>query len=160
MQLWSTQDFKSFPKKAVQYYRVLINTILPKIRHLKSAEERNVYRTNLYLGYFNLFRKKPEYKKYANNFMAVIDRYNPPIQEALVLQRVNHSIVMQQLKLNQMVFNQTMRQQQETSDLVIKSIRDNATRDSIRISGGAVLYETENRFFARDSKGRKYNLAK
>ena len=136
LQAWSIQDFKSFPKKATSYYKDLNQNLMPKIKGMKNRSKRNNYRADLYLGYVNLFNKKPEYKASPNNFVAVIDRYNPPVTEAMLLQQQIYSNFQQQLRLNQMVFNQTMRLQQESADRVTKSIRDQATRYSITVPGG------------------------
>lgn len=160
LQIWSIQDFKSVPKKATVYYKDLNNNLMPKIRAIKNKKKRDSYRTDLYLGYVNLFNKKPEYKASPDNFVAVIDRYNPPVAEAMLLQQQIYSNFQQQLRLNQMMFNQTMKLQQESADLVTKSIRDQATRYSITVPGGTILHETDSKIYAKDHKGNKFEVLK
>lgn len=155
---WSVLDYKSAPKKAVIYYKDLRNNLLPKIRAMKNNNQRNNFRTELFLSYINLFNKHPEYKKSPNNFLAVIDRYNPPVKEVLILQQIQFNQLQQALQMNQMMFNQTMRLQQQASDNVIQSIRDLGNRQSISLSGGTILYETKDRIYAKDSEGRKFDI--
>ena len=157
---WSIQDFKSVPDKAVIYYKDLANNLMPKIRVMKNNTKTNNYRADLYLGYINLFNKHPEYKKLPDNFLAVIDRYNPPIQEALLLQQLQFNLFQQQLQMSQRVFNQTMKLQQQSSDRINKSIRDQATRYSITVPGGEILHETDTRIYAKDYKGRRFEISK
>lgn len=159
--VWSIHDYKSVPiKKAVSYYKDLKNNLMPKIRRMGNNSKTNNYRADLYLAYFNLFKRHPEYKKQPNNFMAVIDRYNPPVQEALVLQQLQFNSFQQKLRMNQMMFNQTMRSQQRTADMVNNSIRDLADRQSIAISGGTILSETDSTYYVEDHKGYKYEVGK
>jgi len=160
LRTWSILDFKSAPKIATHYYKDLHNNLLPKIRKLKNNQKRNNFRTDLFLSYVDLFNKHPEYKKFPNNFLAVIDRYNPPVQEALLLQQFRFNQVQQVLQLNQMMFNQSMRIQQQSADNMNKSIRDLGARQSISLSGGTILYETKDRIYAKDNKGRKYDIAR
>ncbi len=160
LQIWSIQDFKSVPKKATHYYKDLNENLLPKIRAMTKTNKINNYRADLYLGYINLFNKHPEYKTSPDNFLAVIDRYNPPTLEAMKLQQRIYANFQKQLQLNQMMFNQTMRLQQQAADNVSKSIKDQATRYSIIIPGGTILHETDSKIYAKDSKGNRFEIPK
>ena len=157
LQAWSIVDFKTYPKVSMKFYRNLPRNLLPKIRKSKG---NNTYRAELYLRYVEVFEKHPEYKKLPNNFLAVVDRYKPPIKEALLIRQLKFNLVMQQMKLNQQVFNQSMRLSQQSSDMVAKSIRNQATRYSITVPGGQILSETDDRIYAKDYKGNLFDVAK
>lgn len=158
LRAWSIQDFKASPKKATHYYKNLHKNLLPKIQKMKNRQKKDMFRTELFLGYIDLFNKNPEYKKSPDNFIAVIDRYNPPVQEAVLLQQLRFNQFQQTLRMNQMMFNETMRLQQESADMVTQSIRDLGNRHSITISGGTILYETKDRIYAKDNKGHKFDI--
>jgi len=62
--------------------------------------------------------------------ITIIDRYNPPIKEALLIRQIRFNSVMQQMQSNQRIFNQTIHQMQRSSDMINKSIRDQSARIS------------------------------
>jgi len=158
---WSIKDYKSVPaKQADHYYKDLRSNLIPKIRRMKNNTKRNNYRATLYSNYYDLFKKNPKYRKLPNNFMNVVDRYNPPIKEVLLLRQVRFNNFQQQLRLNQVAFNQAMRLQQQAADNVSNAIRDQATRYSITVPGGTILHETNGVFYAKDNKGRRFQVPK
>lgn len=154
---WSIQDFREQPIKGSEFYASLKTTIIPKIR---SGNNLDNMRTEIYLNVVNSFKKKPKQAQSPDNFLAIVNRYNPPIQEAQALQLVYQSLILQQMQLNQMLHNQTMNQYQSSMQAITKSMSDHTKRSSIRLSGGKILYETNGRIFAEDSKGNKYDIAK
>ncbi len=163
LQLWSIRDFSLAPDKATNYYKNLSEKIMPKIKAMRKQqnnEQINDYRADMYLGYINLFNKHPEYKTSPDNILAVIDRYNPPVKEAMQLQQLIFNSIQQTLIINQQIFNQSMRLQQKSSDVMINSIRDQAVRNSISIPGGTVLEETQGKFYAEDEKGNKFEVTR
>ncbi len=136
---------------------------MPKIRAMrkqKNNKQTNYYRADMYLGYVNLFNKHPEYKASPNNLLAIVDRYNPPVAEAMQLQQLIFNSFQQTFIMNQQMFNQTMDIQRKSADMMAKSIRDQATRNSITIPGGTVLEETQGKFYAKDEKGNKFEVTK
>ncbi len=156
LQAWSIDDFKSAPVQGRKFYQNLSNTIIPKIKLAKSG----IYRAELYLNFVDLFAKHPEYKQSSNNFLAMVDRYNPPVKEAMQIRQIRHNMVLQQMQMNQMLFNQNMRQAQKSSDMMVKSIQDQSRRQSITIPGGRILSETGDKIYAEDYKGQNFNLSK
>ena len=108
----------------------------------------------------NSFRKNPAQGRSPDNFLAVVNRYNPPIKEAAQLQLLYHRMLQQQLQMNQILFDQNMKQFNKSMDAVSQSITDQAIRDSVTLPGGKILHESEDRIYAEDSKGMKYNLSK
>jgi len=58
------------------------------------------------------------------------------------------------------MFNQSMRIQQQSADNMNKSIQGLGARQSISLSGGTILYETKDRIYAEDNKGRKYDITR
>jgi len=157
LQLWSIEDFKAHPKTGMKFYRSLPQNLLPKIRKSKG---NNIYRAELYLSYVDLFKKHPEYKKLPNNFLAVIDRYKPPIKEALQIRQIRFNSLMQQMQSNQRTFNQAMQSSQRSSDRIAKSLQDQSRRQSITLPGGTILRETGDKIYAEDYKGQKFEVAK
>ena len=153
LQLWAIEDFKNAPKVSMNFYKSLSKVTIPKIRKSKG---NNVYRAELYLS----FDKHPEYRKNPDNFLSIIDRYKPPIQDALLIRQIRFNAVMQQMQLNQRVFNQAMRQSQRASDAIGKSISDQATRDAITLPGGKILHESGGKIYAEDYKGQKFEVTK
>ena len=67
---------------------------------------------------------------------------------------------MQQLQMNQMLFNQSMKLHRQSAKAIAKSIEDQSTRSAITIPGGKILYETDGRIYAEDYKGEKFEMAK
>ena len=101
---WSIEDFKSAVAESIGFYQSLRNTLLPKI---KASSEDEVYRANLYRGVVNNFKQRAEYAASPNNFLAIIDRYHPPREEADQLQQLYTDMVMQNMQINQMQFDQS-----------------------------------------------------
>ena len=157
LQFWAIDDYKNAPKIASSFYKTLANLIVPKIRKSKG---NNTYRAELYLNFVDSYKKHPEYRKKPNNFLSVIDRYNPPIKEALLIRQIRFNSVMQQMQSNQRIFNQTIHQMQRSSDMINKSIRDQSARSSITIPGGKILRETDGKIYAEDNKGQKFEVIK
>jgi hypothetical protein len=62
--------------------------------------------------------------------------------------------------LDQGFLNQAMRQMQRNSNLIGKSITDQASRDAITLPGGRILQETGGKIYAEDYKGQKFEVPK
>ena len=154
---WSIEDYQSAPIKSDQFYHSLSTVIIPKIQSKKGT---SLYRAEMYLNILNSFKKNPAQGHSPDNFLAVVNRYNPPINEAAQLQLLYHRMLQQQLQMNQMLFDQNMRQFNKSMDAVSQSITDQSIRDSITLPGGKILHESKDRIYAEDSKGRKFNLSK
>lgn len=154
---WAIKDLKLGLAKRVVFYKALSNTVMTIIRN---PATKATYRTELYLKFYRSFAKKTKEERLPNNFWAVVNRYNPPIQEALIVQRLQAQLTLQQLRLNQSLFNQTMRQHKASSDLVSKEQHRQSQLQSITLSGDTLLYELEDRFVAKDEQGKEYEVLK
>ncbi len=156
---WSIDDFKVAPKASVKFYRNLSKLVIPVIK-TKRGHALNQYRAELYSQFAYRFDKYPDYRKSADNFMAIIDRYNPPIREVLQLRQLKFNAVMQQAQRNQRSFNRSMQQAQHSSEMISKSLQDQSQRQAITLPGGRIISETGKRIYAEDAKGEKFELSK
>lgn len=156
-QVWAIADYKNKPKLGTKFYKTTIKTMLQKLRKSKG---NNTYRAELYLVYVDAFKKHPEYRIFPDNFLSIVDRYKPPIKEALIIRQIRFNSVMQQYQSNQHSFNRSMQQMQRSSDAINKSIQDQATRSAITIPGGEIIRETDGKIFAKDYRGQRYEVTK
>lgn len=156
LQLWAINDFKTAPKAGIKFYQQLQHIILPKI----NSDKAGYYRVQLYLNYVQHFLKYPKYKQVPNNILAIINHYNPPKQEALQLNAVQHQLQQQRLNRNQARFNQTIAMQQAYHAMVNTTIRDNGTRAMISLRGDSILEETNSIFYIKDDQGISYQIVK
>ncbi len=156
---WSIGDYQAAPKESASFYRNLTDVLLPAIKS-KKGKALSLYRAELYSQFAYRFDKYPDYRKSADNFMAIIDRYNPPIREVLQLRQLKFNAVMQQAQRNQRSFNRTMQQAQHSSEMISKSLQDQSRRQAITLPGGKIISETGNKIYAEDAKGEKFELSK
>lgn len=157
LRIWSIEDFKSAITDSIGFYTSLRNTLLPKI---KASPDDEVYRANLYRGVVNNFNQHPEYAASPDNFLAIVDRYEPPREEAAQLQQFYANMVIQKMQLNQRLFDQSMQQSNQSTEAMSNSIRDQSLRQSITLPGGRIIQEWDDRILAEDPDGRRYELYK
>ena len=172
LQTWSIKDFKLAPKAGVEFYKRLSRVILPKIKtSRKSSQAYKDYRVSLYLDFIKLFKDHPEYNKSPDSFLAIINRYQPPkkaanllrqrlAKESILRQQIENNLILQQMQMNQMMFNSAVRQHRQSTDMMLKSIRDQSIRNSITLPGGTILHETDSTIVAEDYQGEKFQINK
>ena len=153
---WAILDFKSNPEAGLNFYRVLDNKTIKKMRLSANNIE---YKTRLFLSFSRGFRKKQEGLP-KNHILKIIDHYNPPIKEALQLQALEHNIMMRLLQNNQTSFNSLMNTHQVATDQIIKSIKDHGDRSSIMIQGGKIIEERDNSYLVEDEIGDQYEVSR
>lgn len=148
---WLIKNFSTDSMASTTFYTSLNSQIIPKI---KNSPTHSIYRAELYLKLISIF-KNPKYQS-PDNLLAIINRYNPPIQEASQLQLLYYRMLIS----NQQVFNQTLNHYQQTNNATIKDFKGNMQRQNITLSGGTILYELNDKIIAKDAKGVEYEVLK
>ncbi|MEZ5477330.1 MAG: hypothetical protein R3E95_07560 [Thiolinea sp.] len=70
------------------------------------------------------------------------------------------ALLLQQLQVNQQIFDQALQSYRESGDAVARNIRDQSVRSSVAISGGRVLETHPDHFVVESRNGARYTLSR
>lgn len=157
LRVWAPQDFVTLPDKATAFYTDLSTTIMPKLL-TKPTDE--IYRANLYRHLRIGFDKDVLMQRWDNGLMDVVERYNPPRKEAAQLAQfyANHALIQQQQQRR--MFQHVMKVNQQTSALMMESLRDHSSRTSIMLSGNVIVGETDHAYRIERPDGKQEDVVK
>lgn len=140
LRIWAIQSFKEEPKNNWEFYRLLHKTIMPKAK----SKNRENYRVEMYLSTVLHFAKKP---KHPHNLLSIVNQYNPPVKEALALQKQQHKA---QLWKSQMELQSTLH--------LNRTMRKQMHLNTIMRLGGRVISVQGNEIVYRDKYGIKRTI--
>ncbi|PIE00391.1 MAG: hypothetical protein CSA79_04005 [Thiothrix nivea] len=108
----------------------------------------------------------PRYREEQLTLPDVIRQYNPQLdaqvqaekQHYLQEQQLLAGALLQQLQLNQQLFNRTMQAYREHGDNIAQSISDLSTMRSLGITGGHILEQHPDYFLVESEEGVRYTL--
>ncbi|MCK5830528.1 MAG: hypothetical protein KAH20_09520 [Methylococcales bacterium] len=153
---YALADFKTSPKGGVSFYKSLSISI----QEILSPNADPFARVQLFLYMHTKVKFAKSLKNHPGNFYKVIDRYNPPINEALALQQYYNNLMYYTLQTNQYYFNQMMNTYKQNTQHIIDTNRDFNTRQSISIAGNTIVAEYDNYFVVQNPKGNEYKVSK
>ncbi len=156
MEAFALAEFKTLPSGAVGFYNSLSATI-PKI---VSPNTDSFFRVEIYLYMATKIKFAKSLDNHPGQFFRIIDRYNPPFNEAWALQEYRFNLAYYTYQNRQFYFNQMMNTYQQSSQLVIDSIKDTSTRQSIYLSGNTIVAEYDGYYIVETPDGQQYNYNK
>jgi alpha-D-ribose 1-methylphosphonate 5-triphosphate diphosphatase PhnM len=155
LKIWAIEDFKLAPNVAKTFYTKLSQDVVP---YFYKKETRATYPTELYRNIINMFQKHPS--KNPLNLLSIINHYNPPKKELIALQKREAQFTYQLLQMNQQNFQMIMNSTQQHANIINNAISQDSTINAIRVSGGEVVAEYDDRFIAKDAHGQEYEVIK
>ncbi|MEZ5535315.1 MAG: hypothetical protein R3F02_06785 [Thiolinea sp.] len=88
---------------------------------------------------------------------AVIQAEN---QQQMLEQQIMYGVLMQQLQLNQRIFNRTMQTYRAHGDMISQSISDMSTIHSLGITGERILEQHPDHFLVEGTDGTQYTITR
>jgi hypothetical protein len=168
MHQWSVKDFKHKPQQAMVAYALFLDEMVPFAMNTQTAQAQANYRANVYRRFYPAFQRDTLAKQSPSDLMEIIDKYNPRLltemkqnkAPSLAQQQIIAGVLLQQLQLNQVMFNKSMASYRAFGDQISRSIRDTSARHSIQISGDRIINSYPDRFEVENPRGERYNVAR
>lgn len=127
---WAIDSFQKKPKENAAFYKQLHTKMMPELQ----TNNKEQYRVEVYLAMRHYFAKKPQHPY---NLLSVVNRYNPPLKEALALEKQQQKIktLKSQMALQSTLhLNHTMRKQMQLNTIMRLGGK------VIRVQGNQIVY--------------------
>ncbi|PWQ92711.1 hypothetical protein [Leucothrix pacifica] len=168
MHQWSLQDFKAKPQQAMMAYALFLDEMVPFAMNPSNAKTRAQYRANTYRRFYQGFKNDPLAQRSNSDLMDIVNKYNHRLltemkqnkQPSAIEEQILAGALIQQLKLNQLHFNNAMQSYRAFGDSLSRSIRDTSTRHSIQIGGGKIITSYPDYFVVENARGDRYNVSR
>ncbi|MCK5896467.1 MAG: hypothetical protein KAG20_06655, partial [Cocleimonas sp.] len=173
---WSIADFKKTPKNTSEFYRYLLDTVIPVFYSPQKGVDRKQFRLNVYAKFYFLLQKDSLAKRSNDDLMDIVTRYQPLLsaneKKKIIVTKEGSGAAIEQLTPQALLLRQQMsaqilqihgniiRQNQKTMSSFYESMNDARTKTIIGLSNDEIIDTYDDSFLVETPNGETYHISR